>query len=191
MKRIYKALPEKFKRLYFYRFLFIQIWYAFSFAGIILSAYFPPADYIKSPVIRYALYILIGISTVLWFLSFGYFGKKDSSKNTFILIQDGSLIYKIIKAASNSTRFQPRSHVYIYRVNHMSRLSVDKRHMVLYGDVKMEKRDGICIDDILAANRYSRIKIPNIFDEACIDDLKVLITKSSECEPSVDSSISF
>jgi|AGTN01.2.fsa_nt_gi hypothetical protein len=191
MKRIYKVLPEKFKRLYFYRFLFMQIWYAFSFTAIILSAYFPPADYIKSPVIRYALYILIGISTVLWFLSFGYFGKKDSSKNTFILIRDGSLMYKTIRAASNSTRFHPRSHVYIYRVNHMSRLSVDKRHMMLYGDVKMEKRDGFYIDEILAVNRYSRIKIPNIFEEACIDDLKVFITRTPEYESSVDSFVSF
>lgn len=190
MRRMYKALPEKFKKLYFYRFLFMQVWYVLSLSAIILSAYFPPADYIKSPVIRCALYILIGISAVLWFFSFGYFGKKDASKNSFILIEDNSLMYKTVKAASNSTHFQPRPRVCIYRVSHVSGVSAKKRNIVIYGDVQIEKRSEVHIDDILAANRYSRVNIPNFFEEACIDDIKSLI-RSAESECSVNKSISF
>jgi hypothetical protein len=174
MIKEYRASFEKFKKLYFYRFLFIQILFLISFAGLLVMVQFLPV--LKNTFIIYPIFILIGISAIVWFYSLGwYFNKKYISEHSIIVLKSGGMVYRKEKRAINSRRFRPRSNVYIYKISDISDVSVSKYRITIYGDIVMRKYNNIYPDEILAINYFSHMNIPNYYEKQCIEDIQLLI----------------
>jgi hypothetical protein len=168
------ASAQKFKKLYFYKFLFIQIWYAFCFAVLVSMVWLLPL--IKGSFIVCPIFILIGISAVAWFYSLGwYFDKKYTSEHSIIILKNVGMIYRKEKRAMNSKRFAPRSNVYIYNISDISDVSISKYRITVYGDIAMRKYNKIYPDELLAIKYFSHMKIPNYYEKQCVDGMQELI----------------
>ena len=186
MKNRYKVSPEKFKKLYFYRFLWIQVWFGFSLAWIIAFAYLPLKTALDDSV-TIALFIMAGVGAIAWFYSLGWYAEKTHIRNkASIIISDEGFLYKTEKVKPIKPKHADLYRIYVYRASIISGLTIGKRHITVYGDIVMERYDEPDIHTIADANRYSRIKIPNFFEAPCIDDLQTLTTKASRNPLSID-----
>jgi hypothetical protein len=131
---------------------------------------------LKGSFIVCPVFILIGISAIVWFYSLGwYFDKKHISQNSIIILKNDGAVFKTEKHAMNSTRFRPRSNVYIYNISDISGLSINKYRISVYGDITMKKYNKTYPDELLAIKYYSHIKIPNYFENECVDSMQRLI----------------
>lgn len=166
MSKKYVTSVQEFKKLYFYKFLFIQIWYAFCFLALVSMVWLLPL--IKGSFIVCPVFMLIGISAIVWFYSLGwYFDKKYISEHSIIILKNAGIVYKTEKRAINSTRFTPRSNVCIYNISDISDASISKYHITVYGDITMKKYNKIYPEEILAIKYLSHINIPNYFEKQC------------------------
>jgi hypothetical protein len=177
MRKKYFVSFEKFKKLYFYKFVFIQIWFAFSLIELFTIVFILPEQLVEllfHSSLVYFIFIPFGISGILWFYSLGwYLEKKHISENSFIIINGGNIVFKTQKQIID---FNPRKsvyyHDYIYTINNISNIHIDKHNITIYGGITMVRRRGFPPKAIIAEKHYTKIKIPNIFERLCIDAMQ-------------------
>lgn len=91
----------KFKKLYFYKFLFIQIWYGFSLIELLTFSYALPKEFKKSLLnsnMVYLIFVPMGISEIKWLFSLGWYSSKLAvRRNALIIKESENLIFQTVR----------------------------------------------------------------------------------------------
>jgi hypothetical protein len=166
MRKKHLVSAEKFKKLYFYKYLFIQIWYGVSGIELLTILYILPKDLMKSLLnsnIVYLLFVPMLISTILWMCSFVLYGDKIAIKhNAYIMKKDENFIFQTVKQTwQQSSRYD----CYTYTIKNISNIHKGKYNINVFGDIMMEQCHAFQPKVIIATKQYSHVKIPNIFDD--------------------------
>lgn len=160
---------EKFKKLYFYKFLFIQIWYGVSLIELLTIIYILPKDLTKSLLnsnIVYLLFVPMFISTILWMCSFGLYGDKRAIKrNAYIMKKDENFIFQTVKQTWQLRSRNAEYDCYTYTIKNISNIHKGKYNINVFGDIMMEQCHPFQPKVIIATKQYSHVKIPNVFDD--------------------------
>lgn len=169
MNKKYLVSAEKFKKLYFYKFLLIQIWFGISLIEMNTMVFILSKDLARSLIYSYITCILsvpIGISLVLWLFSLTWYNDKiNMRRNAYIMKNDTNFIFYTVKESPISNSSIRRYNCYTYTIKDISSIKKDKYNVTIYGNITMEKRSLSYPKDIIRAKQYSHIKIPNVFSD--------------------------
>ena len=176
MARKYTVSREKFKRLYWARFVLAQILGALSFGALLVALRFVSDNVWPRPVLTGSvLFFFVGafvcVGSWLW-----YAARTEYRKNAFILIRDDDCYFvtRKIKPAGRHTHV----HFFVYRVTGVTGVSADKRSITVYGDVAMNRRDQARPKELVSEKKYRSVQMPNFFDAECVAALKALVGAS-------------
>lgn len=160
----------KFKKLYFYKFLFIQIWYGLSFVELFVIIYALPKGLTRSLLhssMVYPIFIPMGISGILWLFSLGWYASMRAVKRSaFIIKEKEGFVFQTVRQRWQLYSPWPQFDCYTYTVKNISNISRRKYSIAVDGDITMKRSHSFEPKTILNTKQYSHLKILNIFDDA-------------------------
>ena len=164
-RKKYRASKEKFKKLYFYKFLFAQVWFSVNVISIFIVVYVLPdkwSVWLSLPIPSYTYTIQLGLSSIIWFLSIPWYGiKADNRRRCYLVKRNDSFVYKTVKQTLQQAGFGAIEDDCIYTIKNISNVRMKKYSIFIYGDINMKRRTTTGIIE----RYYSQVKIPNIFDD--------------------------
>lgn len=176
MKKKYTVSPEKFKRLYFYKFLFLQIWYGLSMLVLFATVYWLPGPITRALINSIAIYIfapLLAASAILWMCSFPWYGDKiRNRRNSYVLREQNAVVFQKLYQRWQFYSRIPQYDTFTYTIQNIKNVQICKYNITVYGNVLMERAHVYSPKVILATKRFDKVKIPNVFDDKIFEFLR-------------------
>lgn len=167
----------KFKKLYFYKFLFVQIWYGFSLIELLIFSYALPKEFTKSLLnsnMVYFIFVPMGISGILWLCSLGWYNIKLSvRRNAFIIKKGENLVFQTVRQRWQFYSPVPQYDCYTYTVKDISNINKGKYSIIVYSNITMKRCHLFEPKTILETKQYFHVKIPNIFEDTFDEDMRL------------------